>query len=366
MTASESLARRSLVILACLAAATGSGCTSVISSAYLRDAFWDSAEHAAQTEEEAAGREDVDEVALAAADDDRRAAAIEEAVSRLSRLGALDAATRTTLVETLQRTAQEDWPAVVDVFAESLGAASTSQPLDTAQAPGAEDQPLAPGSDVTAAAPPEPHVVAKADLDAALLEEPTAAGPDAASATDFAAASEHELEEAMAPPQGPPEPTQVPPEPEPAEPDAATAATVDSERPPAALTIHNACFASRVQAWGVVDRFATDRFRPGQDVIVYFELDGLTAGRSPAGHTTCIDTTLQLKAADGTLVHDWSFEPIAETCRARRHDYFARYVVRIPEQSVAADCRLEITVTDTLSGVRAEAALPLTIAAAAP
>jgi hypothetical protein len=108
-----------------------------------------------------------------------------------------------------------------------------------------------------------------------------------------------------------------------------------------------------------VDRFAADRFRPGQDVIVYFELAGLSASESPAGHTTCIDSTLRLVAADGTVLHAWSFEPIAESCRARRHDYFARYVVRLPETAAAGACRLELGVTDTLSGQVASATLPL-------
>ena len=116
MTATTRSIRISLLLLASLVA-SGTGCTSVISSAYLRDAFWEGSEHAAQTADAENAPNPEDEAALAAADEDRRAAAIEEAVSRLSRLGALDEATQTTLIETLQRTSQEDWPAVVEAFA---------------------------------------------------------------------------------------------------------------------------------------------------------------------------------------------------------------------------------------------------------
>jgi hypothetical protein len=94
-------------------------------------------------------------------------------------------------------------------------------------------------------------------------------------------------------------------------------------------------------------------------VIVYFELAGLSATESAAGHTTCIDSTLRLVAADGTVLHTWSFEPIAETCQARRRDYFARYVVRLPETANAGGCRMELGVVDTLSGKVASATLPL-------
>ncbi len=373
MIFTERLVRSSFVI-ACLAACCGTGCTSVISSAYLRDAFWETAEHAAETEADSASTAEPDEAALAAADADRREAAIEEAVSRLSRLGGLDEAARATLIETLERTSQEDWPAVVDVFAESLGETGMRTP-----------EPVAGPATTADSATPEPHVVAKADLDTARPDPPavtTATPPTAIESAETAseppaAAGPDVVASAPEPP-----PTVTEPAADASSPAgdavpagsavsmaaAPLAAVSDPIAPPPVepadkLAVRNACFATRVQAWGVVDRFAVDRFRPGQDVIVYFELDGLSAGASPAGHTTCIDTTLRLRAADGSQLHDWTFEPIAETCRARRHDYFARYVVRIPESAGNGDCRLEIAVTDTLSGAVADATLPLAISA---
>lgn len=377
MTATDRSVRSRLVILACIVTASGTGCTSVISSAYLRDAFWESTEHAAQPEDEPDGDNPIDEAALAAADEDRRAAAIEEAVSRLSRLGALDDATRTTLIETLQRTAQEDWPVVVDAFAESLGQSGQTPTEPT----------------VAAATTPEPHIVAKADLDAALTSERLAADlasaetdlPDDAPEADVNPHADSEDRPAPILEAGHPEQVAVPVASDPDESGTVTEVALvapfpseppqppeppgsplgpDTEKPRAELAIRNACFATRVQAWGVVDRFPADEFQPGQDVIVYFELDGLTAGESPAGHTTCIDTSLRLTATDGTTLQDWSFEPIAETCRARRHDYFARYVVRMPAQA-RGECQLAVAVTDTLSGAVAEAMLPLAIAAPA-
>ena len=129
------------------------------------------------------------------------------------------------------------------------------------------------------------------------------------------------------------------------------------------LAVRNACFATRVQAWGVVERFPEARFRPGQELIVYFELDNLSSGQSAAGHTTCIDAALALVAADGTTVRDWSFEPIAETCASQRRDYFARYVIRLPEAAAAGAFRLDIEVVDTLAGTTSRTSLPLEIGA---
>jgi hypothetical protein len=353
--------RHCFVPLAALLLAATSGCTSVLSTASLRDLLTASREHAA---EGAADRADLsgggqDTGFDAATTAERRKAAIDEAVTRLARLDHLDDGARATLVATLQRTDQEDWPAVVDAFAESLaatGGVAASREMEPDPEPPAQTEPLAEQEAVAAAASdgsePAPHVVAKADLDAArepvpaeASEPPAEPDPASVAAAEPADAAQPAVVEPAV--DAPPEPS---PEPEPAPPAA----------PP--LTVRNACFATRVQAWGVVDRFAADRFVPGQEVIVYFELDNLSAGESAAGHTTCIDTTLRLVAADGSPLHEWGFEPIAETCRARRHDYFARYVVRVPAGTAAGRHAVELVVTDTLSGQVAKETLPLEIA----
>jgi hypothetical protein len=128
------------------------------------------------------------------------------------------------------------------------------------------------------------------------------------------------------------------------------------------FAIRNACFASRVRAWGVVDRFETSEFQPGQELIVYFELDKLASRESADGHTTRIETALKLVAADGRRVHEWAFEPLEETCGSHRHDYFARYLVALPASAPAGPCHLEMAVTDTVAGRTAHVSLPLDVA----
>lgn len=330
---------RACWMAAIVAALSSSGCTSAISTAYLRDTFWDLAEHASEEEPESElpdsdAAEPVSEAEAAdtaAADEQRRKAAIDEAVARLAKIGALDPAARDTLMETLQRTQQEDWPVVVEAFASSLAA---SEPVVVS-----DEETTADVVPVVAAS----HVVAKADLDDAVVSSTPEQRP-------------------LPLPSEPTPPTSPPVAPDPAP---APSATPPAPAPPeaaAAFAVRNACFATRVQAWGVLDRFPEARFRAGQEVIVYFELDQLSSGQSAAGYTTCIDASLSLRSADGRVLRDWSFEPIAETCASKRHDYFARYVVRIPEDAPAGECRLELIVVDTLAGATARESLPLEIA----
>jgi len=341
--------RASLAAILAVVLVTSSGCTSAISTAYLRDAVWDFADHAAEEQPKSAAAGDessTDETFesaevsdTAAADAERREAAIEEAVARLAKIGVLDDAARSTLIETLQRTQQEDWPVVVEAFASSLAEAAPPR-MSTHDTPDEVDDAAAPVAVVAAS-----HTVAKADLDEASVPQPAPVPPAA---------------ETVVPSSAPPAvvSTVAPAAPEP---DAQLPPVAAAPAPP--LAVRNACFATRVQAWGVLDRFPEAHFRPGQELIVYFELDNLSSGRSAAGHTTCIDTSLALVAPDGTTVRDWSFEPIAETCASQRRDYFARYVIRLPEAATAGAFRLDIDVVDTLAGTTSRASLPLEIGA---
>lgn len=345
---------------------TSVGCTSALTSTYLRNMPWDLPEHAAEREPADTEAEDEsgEDIALsdpnapdASADEDRRSAAIDEAISRLSRLGTLDAVAEATLVATLHNTQPEDWPVVIEEFATVLSAA--------ADTPAAEDAALEPDPQATSAMlvlPTTSHVVAKADLTAApsqTLPPPPVAGPPEPAAAEVA-----ELELPKADAEGldgeSPVADAVVTE-SPAEADAAFPVAASTG---AGLRIRNACFASRVQAWGVVDRFPADRFQAGREVIVYFELDDLTSQPAATGHTTCIDTTLRLVDAAGVTLHEWNFEPLAETCAGRRRDYFARYVLRLPAGLPPGACRLDVLVTDTLADAQAEAALPLDIVVA--
>jgi hypothetical protein len=335
-----------LAAMACIMAS--SGCTSVISSAYLREAWLDAVEHAAESRADAkrndkeaapdAGdAEDADTTADGFAVGDAKAdsdvaawspatleEAVDEAERRLAQSGGLNAAARGTLTAMLKSTPQQDWPVVVEEFASALAAAhvgSGAEPVGVAAAKDAS--PIAPEEGIATTATEREAVILAAEA------EPVAPMPPAESPQAAA-----------------PEPDQKATHPAPAQP---------------VFAVQNACFASRVRAWGVVDRFETAQFQPGQELIVYFELDQLASRESADGHTTRIDTVLRLVDAGGRRLHEWTFEPLEETCGGHRRDYFARYLVALPPATPAGSCRLEVVVTDTIAGRTAQTGLPLEI-----
>jgi len=356
-----------LPLTAAVCITASSGCTSVISSAYLRDAWLDAVEHAAEpTPDESDGENDSDaaqskrrsgrnasnshgdeasslDVHGTAADPDRALStdfdeastasawspgtleeAMAEADQRLAQSGGLSGAARDTLIGMLKSTPRQDWPVVIEEFTAALAAANPGTGLTAVDAATPTATP-SPAATENAASPAASRDVAPPTADA----EPVAPLPPTTAHQTSA-----------------PEPDPKPASPEPALP---------------VFTVQNACFASRVQGWGVVDRFQTATFSPGQELIVYFELDQLASRESADGHATRIDTVLRLVGEDGSRVHEWTFEPLEETCRGQRRDYFARYLVAVPTTLPTGSYRLEIVVSDTIAGRTAHTGLPLEV-----
>ncbi len=351
------------------------GCTSAITSATLREALRQTAasvspnDHASKTQpaettvtdpQLAEDQPDIPEEPVPSLEE-----AIDRAVARLSSTGGVDDATRAVLVQTLQTTRPRDWPAVVDEFVAALEEGGSSPDV----------RPAAPASTRdTVVAPAEP------------APEPISAGPGPlrfpAAATEIVAPQPAKAPATLptsvraARPIVRPVSTTVamalagPPAAriELIEPVAADEIVIPPADPPAAAAdaasgpdVRNACFATRVRAWGVVDRFPRAAFRPGQEVLIYFELENLLSRQSAAGHTTGVDTAFRLVAPDGEPVNDWTFPPLVETCHAPRRDYFVRYFLTVPEELTPGQYRLEFLVTDTLAGGSTESALDLEV-----
>ena len=292
--------------------------------------------------------------------------AIDKAVGRLSGVGGVDPATREALIETLETTHPDDWPQVVDAFALSLEAGRSAAAASPAvvteavpkSAPVAEAPPALVAAEPTAPAPIALEISPPAAVD---QPENVSAAPPARQEAVAVVPVAHRPSQAAAVATAL---LQIEPAPAPAVDVLEPAVPAEAPEPPAVSGpgVRNACFATRVRAWGVVDRFSQAAFRPGQEVIVYFELENLQANRSAEGHTTSISTVFRLLAADGTpLAADISFDPVVETCREPRREFFARYVLRIPPGTPAGPCRLTWIVSDAVAGTSTTAHLDLTI-----
>jgi len=383
--ASPNPCRLFLAVVAGLVALSQAGCMSAITNAALRNALLDSINTtlafnapeerhrrkkgpAIEEDTGVASQEDApDAIAEGPAPEPMSLdEAVERAVKRLSEMGEVDAATQATLLSMLESTKPEDWPAAIDAFAAALEA---NRPTRPALPP----ETRSPVVHVThqAADPPADSLVAPADdvppavadLQAVATEQPSESGTDqsAQQSAQHVATPEVFDPEVFAPElasgsASPPPRLIIEP-----------ASDAPASQPPAdvgttpRLEVRNPCFVSRVRGWGEVDRFPDHVFRPGQDLIVYFELENLAARVSPEGHSTSIDTLLRLVSPDGTEFGRWAFPPVEETCQSPRRDYFARYLIRVPEACPAGPCRMEISVSDRIGGTSTQTQLTVDV-----
>ena len=231
---------------------TQSGCTALLSAGGLQEAmrelgdrpsmatYEDDSDADVAAEPVSSGDVPLEEISSPSTDQTADVAAAEksfdEAIDRLAESGRLTPATEEALDAAIAGAPPQDWPDIIAAFVS--GIESTPRPRRTAlrplEEPVAATATPAPQEPVPPASQPSPSPAAPA-----VTAPPVSVAPSA-----------------TAPPREPQPPS----------------------RPPLALV--NPCFASRVQGWGAVDRFASSRFLPGQELIVYFELEHLEIGRA--------------------------------------------------------------------------------------
>ena len=355
------------------------------------------------------------ELADSLADDaEAVAAAIESAIDNLAEADSLDTASKAALMETLEMTPQADWPVVIEEFTGTLTAlrASTkpgNEPVPSTEdltEPGATAHPTAAveqaqsGIDPTALLVTSETIAPESDLSSentspqGMPPEPsedTAATDQATKANDDAPANEQEAaavlttavhkassdtnasQTATAAPDQPVEPVAAESLSSHSEPASSSATQVNpspedrpSPAPSQQLAIANPSIVREVRGWGMVEPFAPEDLQPGAEVIVYFELTGLTGTPSATGIITQVATSLRLEDSQGNELHKWSFPPITETCATQRHDYFARYLVDLPADLSPGSHQFVLTVTDQQAKMTAEQIVPLAIAPRQP
>jgi hypothetical protein len=282
------------------------------------------------------------------------AEAIELAVGRLHEVGGLDAASKAALVATLEGTPPADWPVVVDEFAGVLSAsreamAENSQSATTPTSSALNESAAVPVVSVEASVVAE-VVTPSAGIERVAAEE-NDIGPEATAdqgrPSDQTAGEPRSSEPVIRQPLL--LPVTIPDLAKNEEPQPIDPATAE---PPAgvAFAARQLLLARKVSGWGQVEPIDAEHLTAGQRVIVYFELLGLEARESPAGFTTHVDTAIRLVSDRGETLQQWRFDPLEETCPSRRQDYFARYLLTLPEDLAAGDYQLALTITDRVSG----------------
>ncbi len=117
----------------------------------------------------------------------------------------------------------------------------------------------------------------------------------------------------------------------------------------APLLVRNLAFCSEVLSYGCLKRFDKYEFTPGQEMLVYAEVENFASEPTPRGFHTSLRPSYQILDSQGRWVSDHALAATDETCPSVRHDYFLTFRVRLPKNIAQERHTLRLVIADNVS-----------------
>lgn len=120
-------------------------------------------------------------------------------------------------------------------------------------------------------------------------------------------------------------------------------------REQAALSVRNLAFCTKVYDYGAYEEYANSRFKSGQQLSLYAEVENFQSCMTDQGYFTSFASSYELLDEKGIHVDRGEFPSVEDYCRNRRRDFHIEYGLSLPEQIAAGNYRLQLTIKDNLS-----------------
>jgi len=117
----------------------------------------------------------------------------------------------------------------------------------------------------------------------------------------------------------------------------------------ASLVVHRLAFGTKIDSYGCFQEFKKDEFSPGQEVLLYAEVENITPVSTNKGFHTSLQSSYEIFNRLGQRVDFHDFTNTEEYCRNRRRDFFIGYHLRLPEQILPGEYTLTLTIEDLKS-----------------
>jgi hypothetical protein len=134
----------------------------------------------------------------------------------------------------------------------------------------------------------------------------------------------------------------------------------------APLAIRNLTFIKAVNSYGDYEPIEKCEFAPGQEVLLYAEVDNFKSEETPKGFSTELHGSYEIFDAAGKRVIGRELTKTAERCRNQRRDFFVGYQFRLPKQLIyPGKHTLQLTVEDLKSQKIGQSSVEFSIKGAA-
>ena len=128
------------------------------------------------------------------------------------------------------------------------------------------------------------------------------------------------------------------------------------------LKINNVAFCTSVQGFGKFKRFADYRFEPGDEVLLYCELENFAETQTTASNSATrkchFDAQIEFLDENDVTNYVESFANISDECQTPRKDFYLFFRFKIPKLS-AGNHRIQIRFNDKIGRKKATLAEPI-------
>ena len=129
----------------------------------------------------------------------------------------------------------------------------------------------------------------------------------------------------------------------------------------APLEVRGMAFGTKLDSYGCYEAFPSNEFSPGQDVLLYAEVENFSPESTAKGFHTSLRSSCSIFDSVGRRVDNHDFTTTEEYCRNRRRDYFIGYHLRLPDHLSPGSYMLKLTVEDLRSKKVGESSIDFSI-----
>ena len=128
------------------------------------------------------------------------------------------------------------------------------------------------------------------------------------------------------------------------------------------LEIRSLAFCTEIEAYGQIKEFDRNRFRPGQEVILYCEIENFASHRGGDGYETHLQGSYSVYDENNQKIFSQLLPADKQVSRNYLRDYFIAYQMPLPKNLEPGKFRLELTMEDVNGQKYGQASIPFEIA----
>ena len=127
------------------------------------------------------------------------------------------------------------------------------------------------------------------------------------------------------------------------------------------LSLRSLEFCTEIESYGQIKPFDGNRFVPGQQVILYCEVENFAAAERENDFETQLQGSYDIYNAGGTKVISQLLPVDQQRSRNRLRDYFVAYQMNLPKTLPPGTYRLQLTLEDVVGKKYGQANIPFEI-----